>query len=215
MSSLPVLPNGSKIFIGGLGTSKTMSAVSNAAPAVATLETGHGVATGDVILLGSGWELLNGLIVEAGTVAGDTVPLLGTNAASITRNPPGTGIGNIQEVTSWTEILEATEFSIKSGSQEFRDRQPLSARTKRKLPTVRGAAEGSFKILNDIGAAHFVAISAASDSGDPAPIKVLLPNGGRRYGYAWWSLDEIESMEVNIEMTYMVNLSFVGRLTRY
>ncbi len=58
------LPNGSIVSIASTyGTLKTMSAISNAAEAVATLEASHDVVENDILEITSGWSKLSGRIL--------------------------------------------------------------------------------------------------------------------------------------------------------
>ena len=96
------LPNGAIVSIAsGYGASKVMSVLTNANPAVATLEASHGVATGDYIEVTSGWSRLTDKIVRAGTVSVNDVPLEGYNTSLTSIYPAGTGTGSVREITGW------------------------------------------------------------------------------------------------------------------
>jgi hypothetical protein len=64
------------------GTSSNMTAITNAAEAVATLAAGHGVVVGDFLEVTSGWDLLNGRIVRAKTVATNDITFETINTTS-------------------------------------------------------------------------------------------------------------------------------------
>lgn len=211
------LPNGARLFIGLLpSTSKAMSAVSNANPAVATLEASHGVLAGDIFVCSSGWADLDNRVVKAGTVTTNDVVLLGVNSTSTTYYPAGGGVGSIREVSgSFIEILEPSDFTINPGSQEFAERQPMAAKSKKRRPTVRGATEGSFKILNDITGTYFTTLDTLSKTQEQAVLKILLPGGGERYMLCYFSLADDESMAVNSFMEFEVSFSKDGPTTRY
>ena len=81
-------------------SSVSMTALTNAAEAVATLGAGHGVVVGDYLELTSGWGLLNGKVVRAKTVVTNDVTLEGINTVSTTKFPTGTGIGSIRRITA-------------------------------------------------------------------------------------------------------------------
>ena len=60
------LPNGALVAIAsGYGPVKTMSAITNANPGVATLEASHGIVAGDFFEVTSGWSRLTDKIIKA------------------------------------------------------------------------------------------------------------------------------------------------------
>ena len=90
------LPNGSLVYIAsGYGAAKTMSVLTNASEAVATLEAAHGVVEGDFIEVTSGWSRLTNKIVRAGTISTNDVQLdlYDTTSTTIYAAGAGTGTG--------------------------------------------------------------------------------------------------------------------------
>jgi hypothetical protein len=113
------LPDGSILSFGTtLGTSKTMSAISNATEAVATLEASHGVVENDIIIVTSGWLKLNKRIVRADSVSTNDVTFEDINTSSTTRFPAGSGTGSVREVTAWTQIPYIKDFQGSGGEQQ-------------------------------------------------------------------------------------------------
>ena len=66
------------------GASVNMTALTNAAEAVATLAVGHGCVVGDFLEVTSGWDLLNNRIVRVKTVATNDITFEGINTVSTT-----------------------------------------------------------------------------------------------------------------------------------
>ena len=59
------LATGTQVAIASTyGTGFTITAISNANPAVATLSAAHGVVVNDLIEITSGWDRLNGRVVR-------------------------------------------------------------------------------------------------------------------------------------------------------
>jgi hypothetical protein len=214
--STPQLPNGSKLFIGTtIGTAKAISSLSNASPAIAALAAGHLIASGDIMIVESGWSDLNNRVVKAGTVAGDNVPLAGIDATSLVRYPAGSGVGNVREVSGWVEILDYANFTTNVGQQQFAQRQATGASSPVKIPSYRDPSDINFDILNDTSAAHYAALLAADQTRQPVPLYLLLPNGGTRYYYAYVALDDVEKLSVNEVMVYGCSLTLVSRAVAY
>ena len=75
------------------GSSKTMSAVTNANPAVATLESSHGVSVNDIMEMSSGWPDLDDKILRASVVNTNDVTLEGFSTSNTTKFPASSGVG--------------------------------------------------------------------------------------------------------------------------
>lgn len=213
--SLPELPNGSKVFIGALGAAVALSAIENGIDPDATLASITGLTAGKILLINNGWTSTNNKLFKLGTPGSGIVPLLGVDTTSAVLNAPASAVGTARPVDTWTEIIDLSEWSVSNGQQNYRDRRPLAALQATKLPTFRDASTGSFKILNDTSAAHYLAIKAASDAVTPAPLKILTPGGKERYAMAYFSLSDFEGMDMDMEMMFDVSLAFLTTPTRY
>jgi hypothetical protein len=75
------------------GTAVNMTALTNAAEAVATLAAGHSVVVGDFLEVTSGWGTMNGRIVRVKTVASNDITFEAINTTSLSRFPAGAGVG--------------------------------------------------------------------------------------------------------------------------
>jgi hypothetical protein len=135
------VPNGSLIHIAsGYAASKVMSALTNANPAVATLEASHGVAVGDYIEVTSGWSRLTNKILRASAVATNDVTLEGLNAISTSIYPAGGGVGSVREITGWTQLQQVLNSSSSGGEQQFLEYQFLESDAQKRIPTFKSAA---------------------------------------------------------------------------
>ena len=101
------------------GSAVTMSAITNATEAVATLAAGHGVVVGDILEVTSGWDLLNGRLVRAKTVATNDVTFESINTTSASSYPAGTGTGSIRRITAWTSVSQVQSVDTGGGEQQF------------------------------------------------------------------------------------------------
>lgn len=210
------LPNGAVIAIAsGYGTSKTMSAVSNANPGVATLEASHGIVDGDFMEVTSGWSRLTGKIIKAGTVSTNDVPLLGMNTTSTTAYPTGAGVGSIREITGWTQVQQVLESSSTGGEQQFLEYQFLEDDAQKRIPTFKSAAGLTISIADDPSLAGYIAAEAANDDRLPRAIRITLPSGAVILYNAYISLNKTPSLTVNQLMAVQMTLSFLNEPVRY
>jgi hypothetical protein len=205
------LPNGAVISIAsGYGTLSTMSVVTNANPAVATLGASHGVSPGDIIEVTSGWSRLNGKIVKAGTVVTNDVQLLGINSTDTTKYPVGAGIGSIREISGWTQLSQILTSASSGGDQQFITYQFLEDDAEKRLPSNKAAAGLEFTIANDPTLAGYILAEAANDDRLPRAIRIVLPNAATIFYNAYISLNKTPTLNVNALMSNQVTLSLVN-----
>lgn len=210
------LPNGAIIAIAsGYGASKTMSAVTNANPGVATLEASHGVNTGDYIEVTSGWSRLDKRIVRAGTVSTNDVPLLGVDTTLTTNFPAASGTGSVREITGWTQLAQILQTQSSGGEQQFLDYQLLEADAQRRIPTFKNAAGLTITVADDQTLAGMILALAANDDRLPRAVRATLPSGAVILYNAYISVDKTPSLTVNQIMAVQVTLSFLNEPVRY
>lgn len=210
------LPNGSTIAIASTyGAAKTMSAITNATAAVATLEASHGVIVNDIIEVTSGWEDLEKRIVRVSAVATNDVTLEGIDTSSTTKYPAGSGTGTVREITAWTNVTQILDVQGQVGQQQYYEYQFLSASRQNRIPTVRAASSIDLTLADDTSQSWYAVVKAASDAGDPVAMRVTLPNGNLIYYNGYWSLSDVPTLSVNQALTLACSFSMCADLTRY
>lgn len=197
------------------GASVNMTAITNAAAAVATLAVGHGVTVGDFLEVTSGWDRLNGRIVRVSAVATNDVTLEGINTTSTSLYPAGTGAGTIRRITAWTNLSQVTSgISVSGGEQQFADITTLTDRTQKQIPTVRGAVSVTLPTFDDPSLAWYSTVQSASDTAVATAVRMIFPNNSRLVANAYWSLQAVPTIE-DSTLRGSISLSFVADPTRY
>ncbi len=210
------LPNGSVVAIGTTyGAVKTMSAVTNGNPAVATLEASHGIIDGDIMVVTSGWSRLTNRVVKAGTVATNSVPLLGIDSLLTSIYPAAGGAGSIIEVTAWTQLAQILSSTSSGGEQQFLEYQFLEGDSQQRIPTFKSASGLSFSVADDPSLAGYIAASTANDDRLPRAVRITLPSGAAILYYAYISLNKTPSLTVNEIMAVEVTMSLLSQPVRY
>lgn len=210
------LPNGALVAIAsGYGAAKTMSAITNANPGVATLEASHGISTGDFFEVTSGWSRLTDKIIKAGTVSTNDVQLLGIDTSLTSIYPAAGGAGSIREITGWTQLSQILSSSSSGGEQQFLEYQLLESDAQKRIPTFKSAAGLSFSIADDPTLAGYILASAANDDRLPRAVKITLPSGSVILYNAYISLNKTPSLTVNEIMACEVTLSLKAEPVRY
>jgi hypothetical protein len=214
------LPNGALVAIAAsYGASKVMSAITNADPGVASLANGHGIITGDIIEVTSGWSRLTDKIVRAGTVGSppsvDEIPLEGIDTTLTSIYPALGGAGTIREITAWTQLSQILGSTSSGGDQQFLEYQLLEADAKKRIPTFKNPAGLSFQIADDPTLAGYILASTANDDRLARAVKITLPSGAVIYYNAYISLNKTPSLTVNEIMAVEVTLSLLAEPVRY
>lgn len=210
------LPNGALVAIAsGYGAVKTMSAITNANPGVATFEVSHGFATSDIIEVTSGWSRLTNKIVKLGTVATNDAPLLGIDTSLTSIYPALGGAGSAREITGWTQLSQILSSNSSGGEQQFLEYQFLEADAQKKIPTFKSASGLTFSIADDATQAGYLLASAANDDRLPRAVSITLPSGSVIYYNCYISLNKTPSLTVNELMAVEVTLSLLAEVVRY
>lgn len=212
------LPNGLQMAIAAtFGTSFTVSAISNATEAVATLSASHGVAANDIIVLSSGWNGADKKVQRAKTVSTNDVTLEGFDTTNTTSYPAGSGTGSGQEVSTWTAIVGIMDLAMDGGDLNFYQYLFLDdpTFTQKQIPTFRGALSLKFKVADDSTKPHYAAIKAASDARTEYPVRIVLPSGNKIYMNGIWSMSEVPSMTANEGMALDVAFALQASPTRF
>ena len=197
------------------GPSVSMTAVTNASEAVATLAAGHSVAAGDYLELTSGWGLLNGKIVRVKSVATNDVTLEGINTSSTAKYPTGTGTGSVRRITAWDQLSQIKNVSSSGGDQQFADATSLDDDVEVKIPTIKTSRSMTLEFFDDPSLAWYATVAAAADAVVPTGVLIQPPNGSKIVANAYWGLMKEPSIQKNEVMTSTITLTFNSESTRY
>lgn len=209
------IPNGALVHIAAsYGAWKTMSAVTNANPAVATLEASHGVVEGDIMEVDSGWSRLGDRIVRAGTVTTNDVELEGIDTSLTSIYAAGSGVGRVREITGWTQLDQILSSSSNGGETQFLEYQLLEADGQRRIPTTKSAMGLTFTVADDPTKAGQILVKAANDDRLQRAVRVTMPSGDLIFYNAILSMGQ-PTLTVNEIMQVEVTLSLLNEFTRY
>jgi hypothetical protein len=209
------LPNGSTVAIAsGYGSALTVTALTNANPAVAT-STAHGLSNGDYVEITSGWSRLNNKVVRVAGVTANTFELEGIDTSSTAIYPAGTGTGSVREVTGWTQISQILASSSTGGEQQFLTYQFLEADAETQIPTTKSAGGMELSIGDDPTLAGFIALVAANDDRLKRALRITLASDAKILYNAYCSINKTPSLTVNELMASQATLSFLTEPVRY
>jgi hypothetical protein len=207
-----ILAPGTAVAIAsGYGSAKSMTALTNAANAVATLEASHGVAVGNILELTSGWPKADKRVMRASAVSTNDVTIEGLDTSSTTQYPPGSGVGSVRRITAWTSLSQiAQDISSSGGQQQFASIRLLSQEDEIALPTTRTPVTLTLPAYYDPALAYLTIVRAARDSKTPTAVRMVFPNGAVLYGNAYWGLNDVPSVRDGVLSTD-ITLNFAAQ----
>jgi hypothetical protein len=206
---------GLQLAIGStLGTQFTVSAVTNANPAVATFSASHGVAVNDIILLQSGWKRLNERVVRASAVATNDVTLEGINTSATADYPTGEGVGTGREITAFTTISQLQpDVGVSGGGFRRSDITQIDDIRAKEIPILAEATALTFSYFWDSELPWLGAVDAAARAGNVVPFRITIGTT-KIYGAGYWGFNSVPSIQNGV-LVSSIELSLVSDVTTY
>lgn len=210
------LATGTQVAIASTyGVAVNMTALTNAAEAVATLGAGHGVIVGDILEVTSGWDLLTGRLVRAKTVVTNDITFELINTVSTTNYPAGAGVGTIRRITAWTPITQIQGLGTSGGDQSFADITTITDRTQKQIPTTRSPQQIDITVFDDPALAWYATVMTASDTSTPTGMRIVFPNNSRLLANGYFSLQKTPTVAANAPLTAAIGFSSLADPMRY
>ena len=208
-------PNGSVFGIStAVSAAIAASAVSNAAPAVATVATGS-IAEDDVLIISSAWSLLRNTVAQAGTItvgASDTVVLLGTDTTDTTLFKPSGGSVSLVKASDFVDFSQQGEPSTSGGEQQFWQGVFLEDPTGQQIsvPTTKNAKVLTLPLHYDASLPWYAAAKKVDVKKQPVVLRCALPDGDVLYRYGYLSFDADPSIAANNPMGNVATFTALG-----
>ena len=209
------LPEGSsQQFSNTLAAAKTITAITNANPAVATC-TAHGYTTGDEIMLSSGWEDATDSVYKIESVDSNSFKILGLDSTNTSFFPAGSGGGSAQKLSAWTAIPQVLTISASGGDARFTDVNPLAKRNGIRIPTGFNATSVTLSLGFDATTPTYKTMVGISRSLSKVAFKQVLSGGAVQYGWGYLTVSEFPKLNNNQVNTVDAALTFLGRTMSY
>lgn len=213
-----IIVNGSVPSIAStFGTTANITAITNAANAVATLGAGHGTVVGDFVeILTSGWSRLVSRVFRVSAVATNDVTLEGCNTAATAVFPAGQGTGTLRRVTAWADLQQVNELNVTGGEQQFQEGQYIDNPLSFRFPTNQSPIDVSFAVDDDQSLAFWTQIRAAADSLVARPLRIRDGAGiPRAVGSGIWTYSAAPAFAVNQVLKRQINVALGAAFTEY
>jgi hypothetical protein len=208
-------PEGSIISVSQtFAAAKTITALTNANPAVATAAS-HGYSDNDEILLTSGWEDATDSVYRVDQSDANTFSILGLNTSDTDFFAAGAGTGEAMKISSWITVPQVLTINSQGGDARFTNVQLLSRRNAVNVPTGFNPTTITLSLAHDPDDANFQSLQVISRSLTPVAIKVAVGGGAVVYGYGYFTVSELPSMTVNQVNSVTAAMTLLGRSVSY
>ena len=208
-------PEGSKFYFSKtFAAAKTVSAITNASPAVAT-STAHGYVDGDEILLTSGWEDATDTVFRVDQLTADTFGIMGLNTTNTNFYPTGSGAGEARKVSTWVEMPQVLNISTSGGDARFTTISPLAKRNDINVPTGFNAMSISITLGHDPSNANYQQMLDISRTLEKVAFKMVLSGGAVGYGYGYMNVAEAPQLNRNQANQVNASITLLGRFMSY
>lgn len=205
------LVDGSTLSIASAyATQFTVTAITNANPAVATLSASHGIIVGDFFELTSGWPGLDGRIFRASVVATNDVTLEGIDTTDTTQYPAGSGTGTGREISTWQSVGQVISISDEGGDQQFWEYQFMDQLLKRRVPTVQDPVSLNLVIAQDLSLAYLSTIRTAQATQTVRAARLVFRNSARMVWNAYWALGQFPKLELGTGVQRAITNAVTG-----
>ena len=162
------------------GSKVNVTAITNAAPAVCTAAS-HGLTTGDVVEITSGWGRLNKRVFEVEVVDASSFKLLGADTSSIDHYPEGTGAGSVREISAFTQLSKVMNPQSSGGDPKTVTYKFLESDVEYSINDGFTATSYTIELDDDDTTAGYAALRTLTDNQTDTCLKMLLRSGARVY----------------------------------
>lgn len=211
-----IFANGTLVSISSaFSEAQTISAITNAASAVATVS--GTLSQGGIVLLASGWSGINQRAARVSAFATSAATLENIDTSDTDVYPTGEGAGSIIAVKDWVPINQITEVSKSGGDANYEQWQFLEDRTglQRQRPTYRSAKSIDLTMHFDPQFAWYKALLAANAAGDLRVLKIVSPSGDVALYPVYVSFDGDPTLEINTNETVSASFALAAPYTYY
>ena len=211
------VPTGSTFYIASaFAAAKTVTVVTNAAEAVVTA-VAHGLSVGDFVEMTSGWGRLNLRAIRVKTVPTvDTFVLEGIDTTSTTFFPPGTGIGSVRKVSTFTQVTTVMNPASSGGEPKNVNYKFIESDVEYTINDGFSATSYSLDLDADsIGTTGYTALKSLTDVQTNTILKIVTRSGSVMLVPCTVALNESVSFQDGQINKVKASFSGSNRATRY
>ena len=213
-----IIVNGSKVQIAtGYATAFAITDLSNAATAVITCGTGHGVGSGDYFeITHCDWNRLAGRAFRAVATSATTITVEGLNTASTSIYPAGTITGTAREISGWANVAQVNSLDVTGGEMQYAEGQYLDVPLVFRYPTVKSALNVAINADDDQSATFWTYVGSSESASANYAMRVIDVNSiPRILCTGIWSKSAAPAVAVNNVLKRQVGVAVAAEVTEY
>lgn len=172
----------------------SVTAISNATNAVCT-STGHGLTTGDVVEVTSGWGRLNKRVFEVETVDANSFRLMRADTSNVGHFPAGSGAGTVREVTAWQQLSKVMNPSTSGGEPRTVTYKFLESDVEYSINDGFTATSMTLEFDDDDTTAGYTAMRNQTDNQTDTVLYMLMRSGSRTYMPCTVALNDVPQLQ--------------------
>lgn len=176
------------------GSAVNVTAISNAVEAVCTA-TAHGLTTGDVVEVTSGWGRLNKRVFEVETIDPNSFKLKKADTSSAAHYPAGTGIGSVREITAWQQLSKVMNPSTSGGEPRTVTYRFLESDVEYSMNDGFTATSMTLEFDDDDTTAGYAEMRKQTDNQSDTVLKMLMRSGARVYLPCTVALNDVPRLQ--------------------
>lgn len=174
-----------------LGAAVAISAISNAAEAVASVTSTAGLAVGEFVVLDSKWSGARHKVVRIKAVVENvSVTLEGFNTTDTVKFPIGGGAGSLRKIVSWARFGDLKSYDRSGGETKFIDGTTIDDDTDVEVPNGRSASRLTLVVYDDADDEMPALVEAAERGELPVPLRIVAGVGVQTVASACWALGD-------------------------
>jgi len=192
---------------------KTISAVTNANPAVVT-STAHGFSNGDLVLVTSGWGRVNNRAFEVKNVTANTFEIA-VNTTDTNVFPAGSGTGSCTKSSTLVAMSKLMNPQTSGGDPKTVTYKFVDSDVDYSINDGFNATGYNFELDDDDSTTGYAALKSLTEVQTDTVLKILLRNGSRIYIPGRVALNEVPVLQEGQINRVRVAFNGNGRPTRY
>ena len=213
-----IIVNGSQVQIAsGYATAFALTNISNAATAVMTCGTGHGVGSGDFFAISHcDWSRLAGRVFRAQATSATTITVEGLNTASTALYPAGTITGTAKEISGWSAVAQVNELNVTGGEQQYAEGQYIDNPIVFRYPTVKSALNIALNVDDDQSATFWTYVNTSDSASSNYAMRVLDVNSvPRMVCTGIWNKSSAPAVAINGVLKRQISVAAANAVTEY
>lgn len=176
------VPTGTTFSVAtAFGSALTITAITNASPAVVTTSTSHSFSNGDVVEITNGWGRVTKRVFEIGGVTSTTFTLVGLNTSDSSTYPSSGSAGTVRKVTTWVQLTKVMNPQTSGGDPKQVTYKYLESDVEFSINDGFTPTSYSMELDDDDTTAGYTALRNLTDVQTDTVLKMLLRNGSRVY----------------------------------